>query len=102
MERLQEIKETFLPGRTFQVRDDLESYKHYNTIDVAEDMLKYGGMLVTVDRITTGWRGEKVYIKIREDDGDWNWSDEMFVDPYMVYDQPVADICESDLFSILV
>lgn len=101
MERIDETLQTFLPGRKFLVRSDLDIDDMYNGIDVAMEMLDYAGRFVTVSRVDRYTNDNTVYIYIVEDGGEWCWADEMFLDPYDTYDQCQIEIKSDILMDLL-
>lgn len=60
-------------GDIVKVRDDLIEENWYGEQDFIEDMSDYKGKYVTIARIS----GESDY-EIKEDNGLWYWTDEMF------------------------
>ncbi|MGN1340513.1 MAG: hypothetical protein ACI4WS_09490 [Oscillospiraceae bacterium] len=62
-------------GDKVRVRKDLEARKIYGTNGFSKSMEKYRGKVVTIFGFNPFCTRE---YKIREDDGDWNWTDEMF------------------------
>jgi hypothetical protein len=99
MELTERVKETFVHGRQFLVRPDLRAGAYINGIHVVSPMVKLAGQYVTVYRIITG--GSTCAIRIREDNGCWRWSDEMFVDPYGEEVLPDVDIHIDHLMEVL-
>lgn len=100
MELTERVKATFLPGKRLLVRSDLTSLERYNGITAVSSMLKYAGRYVTVADIRCG-NENACAISIEEDGRWWNWSDEMFVDPYGEEALPDVDIHIDHLMEVL-
>lgn len=100
MEPTERVKETFLPGKRFRVISNLTSLERYNGITAVSSMLKYAGQYVTIAEITRGNKNTCA-IKIEEDGRWWNWSDEMFVDPYGEEALPDVDIHIDHLMEVI-
>ena len=59
-------------GDKAKIRADLEPYEIYGNNSFVDDMTQFRGRSVTID-----YEGDEWY-SIKEDDGGWCWTDEMF------------------------
>jgi len=84
----------FKIGDKVKVRNDLiideayamENSDFYNTFE--KQMAKYKGKIVTID----GFYGKEYFI--REDGGEWGWTDEMFERYIMTEELTELNVCE--------
>lgn len=90
----------YKPGDVVVVRNDISFDKRYCMLSgprsglsagIGTQMKKYAGKTVTIASICNG-----VY-RIKEDDGAWNWTDEMLSD----YAQEIETATDEEMFALL-
>jgi len=70
----------YKPGDKVTVRSDLEHAKWYGDDTLVNDMKPWRGQEVTIAEVDRDTNGK--CFAIQEDNGEWNWTEDMFEKEY--------------------